>query len=529
MPKIDTKLLGETIGKYSVQDTKKFVSEGLINTTDAQKDDRFTAYSALYERIAHYKAEEHQNKIERYAQTHSLTLTNVDINDPHFFRKALIARVNTVMEADSNQYKGDVGLRKIDPEKATITLDKLLNIAGDTKGVDLYKYALEEERFSEEYMNAVLEKSTTHYAGQPLATRPVVIVAGPSACGKTSVAKKVVEEIANNQPKKEGSTKIGFDVVAVDGGITREVSQMRKLVIQCAIQKGFTGIEDLHSKSKALDNVKDCVQNYAFKTPNLGVVIPDTFSDVALPIIGSRHVKLFNTIDQLVDTKAIFCRIDGANPDNFKKSVEFMGSQRAWKIDDFKEQPIDLNIAEIPESKAYGSFGFRFGCVGSEKAEKIFIGRNPNEAITINITNDFILLKPTHVLSEDNSIDQRPIQWIKAEAQDPEVILISDTVYRDWLTAECSAVKNMSLTEFEKVNRKPFKMNESKGAIKQNTVEDWIELKALQPPTTQADTITHARSIMVDFKLVPQELRKNESINGNIKENIKATPLTQKK
>ena len=115
---------------------------------------------------------------------------------------------------------------------------------------------------------------------------------------------------------------------------------MRKLVIQCAIQKGFTGIEDLHSKSKALDNVKDCVQKAAFKTPNLGVVIPDTFSDVALPLIGSRHVTLFNTIDQLANTKAIFCRIDGANPDNFKQSVEFMGSQRAWKVDDFKEQPI---------------------------------------------------------------------------------------------------------------------------------------------------------------------------------------------
>ena len=188
-------------------------------------------------------------------------------------------------------------------------------------------------------------------------------------------------------------------------------------------------------------------------------------------------------------------------------------------------QPIDLNIAEIPESKAYGSFGFRFGCVGSEKAEKIFINRNPKEALTINITNDFILLKPTHVLSEDNPIDQRPIQWIRAEAQDPEVILISDTIYRDWLTAEWSADQNPSLTNFEKDNRKPFKMEQSKGSIKENTVDDWIELKAVQPSTTQADSITHARSTMVRFKLAQENLRADTSID----ENNEVAPLAQKK
>ena len=43
-------------------------------------------------------------------------------------------------------------------------------------------------------MNAVFQESTTHSAGNKWKTRPVIIVAGPSACGKSTAANAAIEQ-----------------------------------------------------------------------------------------------------------------------------------------------------------------------------------------------------------------------------------------------------------------------------------------------------------------------------------------------
>ena len=42
----------------------------------------------------------------------------------------------------------------------------------------------------------------------------------------------------------------GNSVVSVDGGVEREVSQMRQMVLQVAVTRGYKGIGDLHKNTK---------------------------------------------------------------------------------------------------------------------------------------------------------------------------------------------------------------------------------------------------------------------------------------
>ncbi|QMT60134.1 hypothetical protein [Legionella sp. PC997] len=402
--------------------------------------------SNLYKGVVEYNLQ-YEDKVRKYAAKHgnSTDLIDKTFNDRTFFRTKLIELVAAKNASPEGNYQGDLALRETNPEKATISMERFLG----KEGAELYKLALEEEMNSHAYMNAVFRASTTHFKGEKWTQRPVVIVSGPSGSGKSFAAKAAVEKATELFPKQEGDTS-GNDVVSVDGGVIREVSQMRKLVIQAANNKGYTGISDLHSKSSILENVKDRMREAVFaptesdeKVPLLGVVIPETFSSNLNPAKGP---KLLKDIEKLPDTKPIFCRVDGEDSTLFRKVVAYMGSRRAWKTSDFPKgdmtRLLDLNNTDIPESKAYGKKGFTFGQWGSKLAEKWFKNHS-RDNLRMIITNDLVLKKEDPPGSHN---------WIDAKPDDKGAVLITKRAFEKWKIGDDlspGAVALKGYTEFK--------------------------------------------------------------------------------
>lgn len=365
----------------------------------------------LYKGINDY-GDKHQKKVRDYKSAYKEEDSFLDSNDPLFFRKKLIEYIRI---HPFPKYKGTPETRATHPEKATTSMSEFLG----EQGLELFHLALEEEMYSKEFRDAVVIQSTSHFEGPKWEERPVVIVAGPSGSGKSYAAKAAVEK--TNQFLSVSSNDLsGNYVVAADGGVIREVSQMRKLVIQLANNQGYTGIKDLHDQCKILEKVKKRVRKAAFLTPDLGVVIPETFSQWHNPM--SNIKSLMKKIDLLDNTKQIFTCVEGHDPDNFRKVVAFMGSRRAWKTNDFNPQDLDLNKTGLSESKEYNQFGFSFGKSGSKDAEAWFMAHSKDKLHMI-ITNDLILLTPDSA---------QPGNWVPAEQGNEGARLFPERLYKQW-------------------------------------------------------------------------------------------------
>ncbi|KTD39974.1 hypothetical protein Lpar_1291 [Legionella parisiensis] len=371
----------------------------------------FEAEHELYKGINDYD-DVHQKKVRNYKLTYKEEDSFFDSIDSQFFRKKFIEYIQT---HPCPEYEGDPEVRATHPEEATTNMLKFLG----KQGLELFHLALEEEMYSKEFRDAVVIQSTSHFDGPKWEERPVVIVAGPSGSGKSYAAKAAVDK-ANQFLSVNSNDLSGNYVVAADGGVIREVSQMRKLVIQLANNQGYTGIKDLHDECKILEKVKKRVRKAAFLTPDLGVVIPETFSQWNNPL--SNIKGLMKKIELLENTKQIFTRVDGNDPDNFRKVVSFMGSRRAWKTKDFDPQDLDLNKKGLAESKEYNGFGFSFGDSGSKSAEAWF-KKHSKDNLHMIITNDLILLKPDPT---------QPGNWVAAEQGDEGVRLFPEGLFKQW-------------------------------------------------------------------------------------------------
>lgn len=402
--------------------------------------------------ISQYQAH-HKRKIASYKEANGISEDKrlFAAQKPHYFRQQLI---EYIAQLAPPHFSGDENERKTHPELATLKMEELLG----PKGRMLYLLALEEEMHSREYRHAVVMRATTHYDGAKWKERPVVIVAGPSGCGKSFAAQSAVKT-ANRFLAADEHNMDGNNVIAADGGICREVSQMRKLVIQVANNQGYAGIKDLHAQSKVLEEVKSRVQAAAFASPEVGVVIPETFSKWIDP---TDPIKNFmKKIDKLSNTKLIFARVKGEQeedvfnlikqvlpgfnlmqqmlsrladnaPSTFQRIVAFMGSRRAWKVEGFTPTPLDLNTKELTESKAYNWRGFLFGVVGSYLAEQWFC-EHSKDKLSMIITNDLILLKrDPHSTTET---------WLPAEENDKGARLFSRHAYEAWLQLPDDGVK----------------------------------------------------------------------------------------
>ncbi|CDZ77712.1 hypothetical protein BN59_02002 [Legionella massiliensis] len=431
------KLTGQ-IGIYS-NDSSPIDNQNFVNNRLEQD-----GIKALYDGISKYKRG-YENLIkENYPNDDA---SDKAINNKRFFREKFIQFMAEKNASSEGKYNGDPDIRATNPEQATVSMTEFLGV----EGAKLYQLALEEEMNSFEYMNAVFKASTTHFAGEKWAERPIIFVAGPSGCGKSFAAQAAVEKagefLAKEESNSNASNQDGNDVVAVDGGIAREVSQIRKLVIQVANNKGYPGINDLHSKSKVLEGVKDRMQKAVLDpSTKVGVVIPETFSDFMKPILNIKKA-LLKLVSNLPGAKAIFCRVDGDEPDIFQEVVAYMGSRRAWKTSDFKEEgeSLDLNNTKIPESKAYGASGFKFGQLGSYLAELWFI-KHSKSKLSIKISNDLVLKRPEPLDSQN---------WVDAKQGEPGTEMFSKRVFNQWQEYLADHQKNPSLTSEEYAKKSP--------------------------------------------------------------------------
>ncbi|MFY7697558.1 MAG: hypothetical protein ACOVQX_01865 [Legionella sp.] len=250
------------------------------------------------------------------------------------------------------------------PAAAAIDMETLL----DRQGVQLYSAALKEERYSKEFMNATLHASTMHYQGAKWEKRLAIPIGGPSSSGKSYATKAILKKAKAFMPCNKTNME-GNYVVSIDGGIARETSQIRKLVIQHAMSKNYTGINDLQDISNSvLKNVKKNIEKTIMATTDISMVIPETFSKPA------ASKKLMQSLNELPNTEVMFARVDSKDK-HFAATVKFNGDNRAFSAQEQWDGNYNLNLDKkyLPESKKYyaGPFNLFFneGKSNSEDAE----------------------------------------------------------------------------------------------------------------------------------------------------------------
>jgi hypothetical protein len=338
---------------------------------------------------------------------------------PKYYREQFIEYICNLLENNKfpkYTFEGE-DIRKTRPEEAAIELKKLLGEDGFT----LFLLAMQEERQSPEFMEAVFNKATTNEPGKPFERAPVMFIGGPSSSGKTHAANALIKEIS--------AVMGGGLYVRADGADARELCQTIIAALELASFAGYPGIHDLHEHSTALKEVKFLVQDaaYANTKQNFAIIRPETFADWWFTSEQTDFMKL---VANNKNKKLIFALVEGADEAIFQEIVAYMGEMRAWVRDNFPTnlEVFDLNGTEwIKESKKYGSWGFTFGLKGSYEACKFYIdllkekGESP---YTYFIKNDLILLKPTG----------RRAEWIPAGPTDKGVLLISNQIYQEWLT-----------------------------------------------------------------------------------------------
>lgn len=342
-------------------------------------------------------------------------------------------------------------------------------------GLKLYKAALEEEMSSRSYRDAVFNQATKFLAGPRLEKRPIVIIAGPSASGKSYATDTIIEKL-KEMPKKIGAEE-GNYLACVDNGIGREVSQMRKLLIRTSNIYGYKGIKDLHANSDALTKAKKYVKNAANIDSKFGMVIPDTYAKWG-KIPGVAEAKTQFLKDNMVgDRQVIFSEVIEDVGKTFKESVNFMGNDRAWMkgvvtLPLTRLDRIVLNdTKDLAESKKYGASGFSSGVSGSKNAMKTYLELAGDNALTITIKNDLILLKKAC---------KKPERWEKATLKDQDAKLFSAKTYQAWQNKmQGVGLEEYAKTYFKKTNEQPetwekCDKSDPKGKIfPLNIVKEW--------------------------------------------------------
>ncbi|MFA6301559.1 MAG: hypothetical protein WC627_00300 [Legionella sp.] len=333
--------------------------------------------------------------------------------------------------------------RRKKPKGATTNMDDLL---GEEDKI-LFELALEEEMYDKNYREAVFNKSTTWLPGKKWLKAPAAIIAGPSACGK-STAVKAFFKLAQKLPT-EGTEEKGNQITAIDGAEGREASQMRKAAIRTSNKKGYTGIKDLkYVEKKYLGKVKSIIYSAAITNKHLGLVFPETFSKWLLDKFKRKSEKpdklgisnvpknkdLIDTLNKQTDREFIFVRIKGKNYEHFKKVVCFFGGKRAWATSGLNgTADLDLNSSiNLKESKTHDEGGCYHGVSGSDSAyDRYSDNRQGKQEVNVaTLENDFELYSKNEVETKLKSIEV----WEPAKDDDPldGIMAVSPDIFQAW-------------------------------------------------------------------------------------------------
>lgn len=272
------------------------------------------------------------------------------------------------------------------------------------EGVELYKAACAEENRSTAFRDAVFLNSTKAYDGPKWTKKLRMWVGGPSASGKSFGTDNLIKSISKKFAKDESNLEKNY-VTTIDGGVERQMSQVRQMVLQMALAEGYSDITDLEEKSKNL-KTKKYVLNAALEDPTSNIVIPSTFTQG----LKKQEKLMRDSAANKEDTVVVFTQVRGL-PDEkegfeqFKRSVKIMGVSRAARLalpKDKKEGEdplIEPNNRDIGiESKAYNEHVFNFGVKKSNEARETFRDVCEGNGLDFGqcyyeITNDLVFIK----------------------------------------------------------------------------------------------------------------------------------------
>ena len=380
------------IENAAVKSTEKFPTAALkekIDNYEIVKSEEIVENEKIVKEKEFFNADEVKSNVQKYLNDSGMAILNRGTSSSKEAREKFIDHLAQCMN-DHASKKYDP---KVPKEARTVSMSKLLG----KEGVKLYKAAIKEERNSADFRAAVFHEATKHYEGPTWEKRMILWIGGPSASGKTYAAGNMIKEIGKNEklmPRRGAASEQGNDVVSIDGGTERQMSQMRQLVLQVALSKGYSGIEDLHDNTHL--GIKSIVQKAAISQPNLSLVIPNTFArpwadhniDILSKLEGTTQIFSevlgagdFEKLEHKKTTKNE-PKIDSASIEKkqgtFKETVAKMGNSRAWMAE--KESftaSVTMNKRdELPESKNYNPEYFSNGVKGSKRARKRAIDQN---------------------------------------------------------------------------------------------------------------------------------------------------------
>lgn len=282
------------------------------------------------------------------------------------FLKAFHAKLQDKLKPIPNVSQGNGQKKPI----ATLT-----DIFGnDPHLFELYQAAVKEEKNSKAFRNAVFMKATQKQEVNPCPGQKMVMyVAGPSAAGKSFLQGHFVEQVKNERNHEGTKSATPTYTVSVDGGIDREMCQMRQMVLQAALSKGYAGIEDLHEHTDT--SVKSQVQKAAMKAgDNFHVVIPATFISGLLNL-----TKMMLKLGRDDNIYQVFAEVTAADDsdsalESFRKTVLYNGESRAY-LDDKEgyKGGVKMNNRDLPcESKKYPRKYFDPGVSFSKQGKNLF-------------------------------------------------------------------------------------------------------------------------------------------------------------
>jgi hypothetical protein len=214
------------------------------------------------------------------------------------------------------------------------------------------------------------------------------------------------------------------------------MSQMRQLVLQIALAKGYSGVKDLEKHSANI-KTKGFVQKAVLET-DLNMAIPATFTNKA-----GKQEKLMKKFAETHGVKQIYAQVRGLPSveegdkkvnglEQFRQSVKKMGMKRAFRLalpKDLPREIVDLikpNNRKIGvESKDYPAYIFDYGMKQSNDMREKFKaiceknGKDFKENY-YEITNDLLFIK------KDTKKDSKG-EWVECTKEDafnsPDIVL----------------------------------------------------------------------------------------------------------
>lgn len=377
---------------------------------EEQKAKLYKGVDEYWEKDRAYDLREFSKKFPEYSDS---------VQDgPFFFRKAL------------KHYLNNKSINSGAME--TTTLKEFL---GDDLAL-LYKLARKEERFDKGYINSVFAKSVETVDGAKWGKRPIATLFGPSASGKSFVKNQVLDEINSRTEKQEDSennpsvNRHKNGIIFSDGGIERDVSEVRKLMVAIGVKNNYKDITDI-DKVK-IPKLKKNILNAAILNKELGIVLVDTVAKYAYGnmigdiISGGGQRSLLLDLEKIPQNTIIPICVIGEDDATLQESVSFMGNSRSQAkekhVKELENEQIKLEKFPqyLPEFKKYQASAFNAGVDGSKRITDALVAVSKDKSALYCI-NDLVLKK----------LDKKGVLTPGSESIEG-TIAVSNRIFKEW-------------------------------------------------------------------------------------------------